>query len=769
MQKFFFAFLKSSHFSYYIILMGICLSLFIAWQSALWIENSEKSRFTAVSEQILFLVEKQLQSNVQLLCGSAAFMKASTDVSREDWGLFTQSQYLSKRFPSIQAVGFAPILKRSDVKAFEDSMKAEGFKDFAIFPSSQNTEAIVMAYLEPFDAINRKAMGFDMASESVRKATMDKAIQRGAATLSSKIELVQGSTPQEKAGFVIYIPLYSTGEIPPSVEERQKSVYGFVFAGIKAQNLFQNLLGQNYIKVDFEIFDGTALEIGSKLFDSNPALQEARYEHVKTIALYGREWTFNFKANEVLDIGLNRYIPYVQAFFGILFALIVGRWIHALQRTREEAYKIAAEQTKRLAHSEAEVRTIFQAMHEGVIVQNAQGVITECNLAAQQIFGMTKEEIIGKTSAYERWRAIREDGSLMPTLERPAPKALQTGEAQENIIMGIVREDSTIIWVQANAQPLFSDDFLYVEAVVVTLSDITEYRKSKLKLEKYIAIIDANVIISSTDLEGIITEVSEAFCQISGYSKEELLGKNHNIVRHADVPSSLYEEMWLTLKKAQAWHGEIKNRRKDGSAYWVDTIIEPRYNEAGVMVGYTAIRQDITDKKRVEELSITDRLTGLYNRLKLDELFALYLHIAKRHEKDFSILLLDIDKFKSVNDTYGHQVGDSVLKELSDILKKNIRTEDAVGRWGGEEFLILLPSSSMNEALLLAQKLRRLIEEHSFKTVGQKTASFGLATYHTGDDEKSMVARADEALYRAKENGRNRVEQEEYMCELPTN
>jgi len=266
----------------------------------------------------------------------------------------------------------------------------------------------------------------------------------------------------------------------------------------------------------------------------------------------------------------------------------------------------------------------------------------------------------------------------------------------------------------------------------------------------------------------MITEVSEAFCKISGYTKEELIGRSHNIVRHPDMPATLYKEMWETLKKGISWCGEIKNRRKDGSLYWIETIIEPRYNEEYDLVGYTAIRHDITDKKRVEELSITDRLTGLYNRLKLDELFAHYLSIAKRHQALFSIILLDIDKFKSVNDTYGHQVGDSLLQEIAKLLKTNVRFEDAVGRWGGEEFLILLPNSNSEDARLLAEKLRSVIEAENFAYVGSRTASFGVATYHQNDDEKSMTARADEALYLAKESGRNRVEVEIHTRHLPS-
>ena len=438
--------------------------------------------------------------------------------------------------------------------------------------------------------------------------------------------------------------------------------------------------------------------------------------------------------------------------------MVLGRWFHALHRTREEAYKIAHEKTKLLVRSEAEIRTIFQTMHEGIIVRNAQGYIIECNLAAQMIFGMSKTQMLETQNIHMQWTIVREDGTLFEHEERPIVKALQTAEAQENVIMGIKRDDGTTTWVQANAQPMLSDDFTYVESVFVTLSDITEYRKSKLKLEEYIALIDANIIILSTDVDGVITEVSEAFCKISGYSKEELLGKNHNMVRNQDMPAAFYEKMWETLKSGQIWSGEIKNSRKDGSEYWVEATISPRYNEMGVIVGYTALRQDITDKKRIEELSITDRLTGLYNRLKLDELLSLYVNIAHRHKTPFSTIMLDIDKFKSVNDTYGHQVGDTLLQEIATILKTNLRLEDSVGRWGGEEFLILLPNTTQEGAAVLAEKLRTAIEHTAFSTVGKRTASFGVASYVEADDAKTIVGRADEALYRAKEKGRNRVE-----------
>jgi len=466
----------------------------------------------------------------------------------------------------------------------------------------------------------------------------------------------------------------------------------------------------------------------------------------------------------VLDIGLGRYLPAVQMSLGVLLFALLSAWIYALQHTREKAYRIAEEKTHRLLESEAEIRSIFQAMSEGVMVFDAQGNLIECNLASQEMFNLSLGDMLNVSPS--TLNACHEDGSAFLKEERPVYRVLATKQACYNVMMGHRREEGEVLWFLINAQPIFKADFETIEKVVVTCSDMSEYRKSRREIERYLHIIDTCVMISSTDTQGAITEASDAFCKISGYTKEELIAQTHRLLRHPDVPLSFYEAMWKTLQTGTSWHGEIKNRRKDGSTYWVDTIIMPRYDDADRLIGYMAIRNDITDKKRIEELSVTDQLTGLYNRLKLDELFALYLSLAKRHRSAFSIALLDIDKFKSINDTYGHQVGDIVLQELSSVLKSRIRKKDALGRWGGEEFLILLPQCDLAAAYALAEKLRALVESHAFSRIGSKTVSFGVATFHIGDDEKSMVARADEALYRAKAHGRNRVECEVYTQDI---
>jgi len=284
-----------------------------------------------------------------------------------------------------------------------------------------------------------------------------------------------------------------------------------------------------------------------------------------------------------------------------------------------------------------------------------------------------------------------------------------------------------------------------------------EIEKRTKKLNEYIGIVNKYVTISTTDLEGNITDISEAFCRISGYTREELIGQPHSIVKHTDTDPLIYKELWDTITEDKSWQGEVKKKKKNGDSYWVLANIDPIYSDSGKKIGYTSIRQDITDKKIVEKLSITDKLTQLYNRVKLDEVFTMEIAKFSRYNTGFSMILIDIDHFKDVNDTHGHNTGDSVLKEIVNILKSSVRGEDIVGRWGGEEFIILTNNCSINGVMSMAEKIRKNIEAFDFTTIGTKTASFGISILQKEDTQETMIARADEALFRAKNSGRNKV------------
>jgi diguanylate cyclase (GGDEF)-like protein len=162
-------------------------------------------------------------------------------------------------------------------------------------------------------------------------------------------------------------------------------------------------------------------------------------------------------------------------------------------------------------------------------------------------------------------------------------------------------------------------------------------------------------------------------------------------------------------------------------------------------------------QEKLEKMASIDHLTGIYNRHKFEQLFKIEEERTLRYGSPFAIIMFDIDHFKNINDTYGHDIGDLILKKVVEIINKQLRQTDAFTRWGGEEFVILCPGVNAEEASLLAGKLRHEIEVHSFEKVGSITASFGVSSYEKHESKDKLLKRVDNALYQAKETGRNRV------------
>ncbi len=229
----------------------------------------------------------------------------------------------------------------------------------------------------------------------------------------------------------------------------------------------------------------------------------------------------------------------------------------------------------------------------------------------------------------------------------------------------------------------------------------------------------------------------------------------NNFTSNANDIGMLLEIMLLSLALAYRLRSLQKEKMKANE----QLIIEQRAQTDRLNAMVEERTRELQEKnKELEELSITDQLTGLFNRRKLDNVFTSEIKRIQRYKHSLGIILIDIDNFKSINDTYGHQIGDNVLKTIADVLYENSRITDIKGRWGGEEFLIICPETDMNGVQNEAEKLRSKIESCQFPTVKSCTASFGVACYSMGDKPEQIVARADKALYIAKDNGRNRVE-----------
>jgi diguanylate cyclase (GGDEF)-like protein/PAS domain S-box-containing protein len=277
------------------------------------------------------------------------------------------------------------------------------------------------------------------------------------------------------------------------------------------------------------------------------------------------------------------------------------------------------------------------------------------------------------------------------------------------------------------------------------------------KLGNYLKLINRYVKTTTIGNDERIQVVSDALCFSTGYSRDELIGEKYGILLHPDNLPEVIQNFRDNIDDEQSWSGEVLCKSKYGRKIWLEYQLEPVVDEQKNITGYTAVYIDITDKKNIETLSLTDSLTGLPNRRQLDETISKIKANAERHKRPFSVILIDLDKFKAVNDTFGHQVGDDILQHTGQILLENTRKGDTAGRWGGEEFMIACPETTEKDATQLADYLRGIIEKYPFDIINRQTASFGVAQWHEGESYEQLLKRADVALYDAKAQGRNCV------------
>lgn len=312
----------------------------------------------------------------------------------------------------------------------------------------------------------------------------------------------------------------------------------------------------------------------------------------------------------------------------------------------------------------------------------------------------------------------------------------------------------------------FGDEKVYVALAV----DLTERRKIENDLKEKNEILNTITVyagdaIIMIDDNGKVTFWNPAAERILGYSRDEIIGKElHAFMIQDEQLYKAYREAFerFRLNGKGSIVGktvEMKTRHKHGHEIDVEVSLSVvKVNDSWHAIG---IIRDISERKKFEELlysqSVTDPLTNIYNRRFFMEILEQEAERTKRNKKPFSLIMFDLDHFKNVNDHFGHAAGDMVLKKVAETVKGRIRKTDYFARWGGEEFIILLPETSLNNAVNLAEELRRQISTMELEGIESVTASFGVTEYKDNDTIDTVLLRVDNMLYEAKNNGRNCV------------
>lgn len=413
----------------------------------------------------------------------------------------------------------------------------------------------------------------------------------------------------------------------------------------------------------------------------------------------------------------------------------------------------------------------------GVVVHNWDTKIRYANPAALRLLRLSFEQIIGKDAWDPQWTIIDEGHRRLDVEEYPVSRVIKTGQPIKNEILGLVdgsTEEVTWLLVSAYYEKTDGEEAF----IIATFNDITETRHI-FSFQKIVEHTDNIVLITeSKNIEGpngpSIIYVNPAFEQSTGYSSEEVIGKTPRILQGPDTDKRALARIKQALKQQKPIEETILNYQKDGTPYWLELKIFPLLDNDQKVTHFAAIQRDVTENKvmfeqlkaaneKLEQLAFIDPLTEISNRRMFEESAVGLVQSAQRRGEMIGVGIIDIDNFKSINDNYGHGVGDKVIRAFAQCLTQSFRRGDIYCRYGGEEFAFMASASSEKSLRQMHDRLLNNIRSLSVKTektvLNNITASIGIRIVKAQPDTDSDEALklADKALYEAKHSGKDQV------------
>lgn len=442
---------------------------------------------------------------------------------------------------------------------------------------------------------------------------------------------------------------------------------------------------------------------------------------------------------------------------------------HTYQERISEKLDKKARDVDRLNH---ERELILGAAGEGILGLDAQGRYTLVNAAAAALLGYAVEDMIG-TPARTLWQHGLPHASALPEAPCPICATLERGEAHRNMEATWWRRDGSAMPVEYSSAPLLEDGA--ITGAVVVFRDVTE-RKAAQERQTLAASVfsHAREGIAITDAQGSILEVNATFTQITGYTREEVLGKNPRLLQSSRHSRDFYAALWHELTTEGYWGGELWNKRKNGEVYAQATTISAVRETNGLVRNFVSLFSDVTEirehQSQIEHMVHFDTLTGLPNRTLLADRLGQALVQCDRHDLSLAVVYLDLDNVKTVNDQYGHDAGDQVLIELSRRMKEALREGDTLARMGGDEFVaVLVDLAQLHDSYPVLEHLLQVAAApvhvtHQTSAEGalsgavvRVSASIGVTFYPQDKVDADVLLRhADQAMYLAKQAGKNR-------------
>ncbi len=789
--------IRSSSLAWLVLLATIVMTIFTWLVTKNYAEKSAEQDFlNIVDEANDAIAQRMVDYTIALDSGLGLLRSSDVSVTREEWKEFSDTLNLPTQFAGIQGLGYTVVVPPAEKQGFEKKVRAEGFPDFSIRPPGERDIYSAILYLEPFDARNQRAFGFDMYSEPVRREAMASAARTGQATVSGPVTLVQETDEDVQRGFLMYVPHYRAGAPLDTVEQRVNALVGWVYAPFRTGDLMKGVLPPQAREFLTEIYYGDNATTQNLLYES-PVASDFEPGRVaqNTISIGDRLWTIRFTSDKAHSA--SSPIPWLVIGGGSVIDLLLFIIVASLALNRQRAEGIARKMTTDLRKSNKSLKGFMQIVENTpafIAIFEVGGRLHHLNRAWRSLLGLADQDPLPSTV-----EVLLDAGALRQLWDVAAPAALQDGIwSGESTLAGVDgRQLEVSLTVLRHEGPRALDGIW----LAVVAHDITAYKTiARLMaltegLRRDLSAGDDPIhciqaigpdALEAVQADGLVARIGEHVFRLGDAPEQDAIDSQvremgstaKTLVQTTDclatdLPAlatpdrcagAIVARLPGALDAYLAWFrrplAERGESLRDCSRRWSDND-----RNAADMV-YRAVQSGMIDSvyRRLAFEATVDPLTGLGNRR------ALAITIGKEASSGadaprFSLLFIDLDRFKQLNDAFGHDTGDVGLQRTSSRLKQV--TSDLIGpsgtvfRLGGDEFVVLLRDVMHDQVAQLAEGIVTAFQD-PLMLRGSKhvlNVSIGAVVGAADDpvDADELLRRGDLAMCSAKRAGGSRV------------
>lgn len=456
-------------------------------------------------------IADRMRTYEQVLRGGIGLFMSSQAVSRQEWHDYIANARLQEYYPGMQGMGYSVILKPEQLAAHEAEVQAEGFADYKVHPTTPRDSYQAILYIEPFDWRNQRSFGYDMSSEPVRRAAIDRAIATRAAAVSGKITLVQEVARDVQSGFLMCMPLF-VQDVQGSATDEPR---GIVYAAFRMNNLMEGILGDKFSQLHIKVYDGAQIRPSSLMYQNNANRSNPRYSSVLPVTVGGHIWSLSLSSNANFSSDAEAMQHKLLLVFGGLF---LGLLFYFLYQNAKGRFREASFSQQMLANEER-FRLVIEASPSALVMVDRQGVMNLVNAHAEKLFKYSRDELLGqKVSMLLPMEARQRHGEHMAGyMRRPDAKNM----SQRTDLQGLC-SDGSLVDVEVGLTPIiFSDG----QAILATINDVSERKQIEKERERYTAELerinrelDSFAYIASHDLKSPLRGIE----QLADWLNEDL-------------------------------------------------------------------------------------------------------------------------------------------------------------------------------------------------------------------------------------------------------